>query len=62
MGGHCHSLKKGTVLLRIVVKVEDVEDPIAVGESMLLTSHLRVVEEIIVRTPLAMLALSEVGF
>jgi nuclear GTP-binding protein len=27
--------KKGSVLLRNVVKVEDVEDPIAVGESML---------------------------
>jgi nuclear GTP-binding protein len=27
--------KKGSVLLRNVVKVEDVEDPIAVGEYML---------------------------
>ena len=49
--------KKGSVLLRNVVRVEDVEDPIAVGEYMpnrcFKLSHLCVcvVEEIMVRTP-----------
>lgn len=53
--------KKGSVLLRNVVKVEDVEDPIAVGMALcfflssltlahsLLSTYL--VEEILVRTP-----------
>lgn len=31
--------KKGSVLLRNVVKVEDVEDPIAVGKSTLMNNH-----------------------
>lgn len=49
--------KKGSVLLRNVVKVEDIEDPIAVGESPTLIwvlsvgSDLILVEEIIARTP-----------
>ena len=51
--------KKGSVLLRNVVKVEDVEDPIAVGEYILDLSFtcafMCVVEEILVRTPPATL-------
>ena len=31
--------KKGSLLLRNVVKVEDVEDPIAVGEYTMLNRH-----------------------
>ena len=31
--------KKGSVLLRNVVKVEDIEDPIAVGEYTMLNRH-----------------------
>jgi nuclear GTP-binding protein len=33
--------KKGSVLLRNVVKVEDVEDPIAVGEYAMLNRFLK---------------------